>query len=306
MEPFPAVLSKPRICFTPANQAAILPRMGRTPEHTAVRFWRDPDLPGLEVRFSSYSEEIFRKHTHDAYSVGLIETGRTVFFMHDAHHNAQAGQIALIPPDTVHACNPDTDSDMTYRMFYIAPELMHGIAAEMAGCAATIPEFEAAVVSDPALFELFHALYQSICDGAGRLEKEERLVGALVALIVNHTRHAEVVPEHNMPEAVHTVQRYLKANLSENVSLTALSELAAVSRFHLLRIFQAQTGLPPHAYHNQLRVNSAKQRLKAAIPLSQVAAEAGFSDQSHFSRVFKQFTGATPAQYRDATAPENS
>lgn len=63
-------------------------------------------------------------------------------------------------------------------------------------------------------------------------------------------------------------------------------------------MFQAATGLSPHAYQNQLRVDLGKRLLAEGMDLSRVAAEAGFADQSHFTRVFRQYTGATPSQYR--------
>lgn len=100
--------------------------------------------------------------------------------------------------------------------------------------------------------------------------------------------------------AVRTVKEYLAANLSEKVSLDELSEMAHLSRYHLLRVFQGVVGLPPHAYQNQLRVDLGKKLLVDGLPISQAAAEAGFADQSHFSRVFKQYTGATPKQYQTA------
>nr|WP_321512977.1 AraC family transcriptional regulator [uncultured Pseudodesulfovibrio sp.] len=102
----------------------------------------------------------------------------------------------------------------------------------------------------------------------------------------------------NHDGAVLWVKEYLAANLSEKVSLGELSDVAHISRYHLLRIFQAAVGLSPHAYQNQLRVDLGKKLLAENQPISLVAVEAGFVDQSHFSRVFKQYTGATPQQYQ--------
>jgi AraC-like DNA-binding protein len=66
----------------------------------------------------------------------------------------------------------------------------------------------------------------------------------------------------------------------------------------LNRRFGAAMGLPPHRYHLQLRIDAAKRKLAAGESIVQVAIDLGFSDQSHFTRLFSRVVGATPAQYQ--------
>jgi AraC-like DNA-binding protein len=87
------------------------------------------------------------------------------------------------------------------------------------------------------------------------------------------------------------------------VRLAELSKLVGLNRSHLIRSFKKATGLPPHAYFLQLKVSEAKRRLVRGEPISQVALETGFADQSHFSRVFKNAVGITPAQYARIAVP---
>jgi AraC-like DNA-binding protein len=94
---------------------------------------------------------------------------------------------------------------------------------------------------------------------------------------------------------------YLLDNLSRNVSLQELSGLSGLSSYHFLRAFRSQFGLPPHTWQLQQRINAARRLLAAGQPIAQVAAEVGFSDQSHFTRKFKAFVGATPRQYQLGT-----
>ena len=86
-------------------------------------------------------------------------------------------------------------------------------------------------------------------------------------------------------------------NLAENTSLEELRVHVGLSPFYFSRIFRQYTGLPPHAYRKQQRVQLAKQLLRNDVPIAQVAAESGFSDQSHLTRHFKQIVGVTPGQY---------
>jgi AraC-like DNA-binding protein len=275
--------------------------MGKTPTNAEVRFWRDPDLPGVEVRRSSYNEEAFRTHVHDAFSIGFIEQGRTTFDLEGTAHIATTGRIVFIGPHLAHACNPDPDSNMAYTMFYIDPAWLLAVARELFGPDARPPRFPDPVVDDPRLVERLRGLQQAIADEADRLERESLLIQGLAEAI---TRHGEPGPAQEVRsggrDAVKAVRAYLTDHLTEKVSLDELAEAAGLSRYHLLRVFQAATGLPPHAYQNQLRVDLGKRLLAQGMPVSQAALETGFTDQSHFTRVFRQYTGATPGQYRDS------
>jgi AraC-like DNA-binding protein len=275
--------------------------MGKTPTNAEVRFWRDPDLPGVEVRRSSYNEDAFRTHVHDAFSIGFIEQGRTTFDLEGTAHRATAGRVVFIGPHLAHACNPDPDSNMAYTMFYIDPSWLLAVARELFGPDARPPRFPEPVVDDPRLVERLRALQQAIADDADRLERESLLIQGLAEAI---SRHGEPGPEQEVRsggrEAVKAVRTYLADHLTEKVSLDELAQAAGMSRYHLLRVFQAATGLPPHAYQNQLRVDLGKRLLARGMPVSQAALETGFTDQSHFTRVFRQYTGATPGQYRDS------
>ncbi|WP_207260831.1 AraC family transcriptional regulator [Desulfovibrio sp. Huiquan2017] len=277
--------------------------MGKTPTNRQVRFWRDPDLPGVEVRRSSYNEEAFRPHVHDAYSIGFIEHGRTTFELDGGLHAASVGELVFIGPGLVHACNPDPDSDMAYTMFYVAPSWLTAVARDLFGPDATPPRFPRPVASDRQLADHLRELREAIADNEGRLEKESRLVQALADAITRHGSPGPApVPEARPggPDAVRAVRGYLADRVAEKVSLDELSAAASMSRYHLLRVFQAATGLSPHAYQNQLRVDLGKRLLAEGLPVSRVAVETGFADQSHFSRVFRRYTGATPGQYRDS------
>lgn len=272
--------------------------MGKKPANTDVRFWRDPDLPGVEARFSSYNREAFRDHTHAAYSIGILESGRTTFTLEGSPYSASAGEMVFIGPDVAHACNPDPESDMTYRMFYVDAPRVESVAAEVFDDTPGTVFFPAPVVSDPDLPPLWRALYDAVTTDADRLEKETLLFQALAETIARHAEPEPLPRQTDNDRAVRAVKEHLAANLSRKVSLDDLSRVAHVSRYHLLRVFQAATGLPPHAYQNQLRVDLGKRLLAAGMSISRAATEAGFADQSHFSRVFKQYTGATPRQYQ--------
>ncbi|MGH8464494.1 MAG: helix-turn-helix transcriptional regulator, partial [Pseudomonas sp.] len=80
--------------------------------------------------------------------------------------------------------------------------------------------------------------------------------------------------------------------------LAELAALAGMGRYQLIRAFRAATGLTPHAYQLNQRVNLARRWLRGGTPVAEIAYRLGFADQSHFQRVFKAHTGITPGVYR--------
>lgn len=272
--------------------------MTNAPLHSDVRFWRDPALPGVEARRSSYTRQAFRTHTHETYSVGLVEIGSTRFTLDGQPHAAKAGQLVVIHPGAPHACNPDTGSGISYRMFYISPGWLQGASPDE-----TPPHFPKPVLDDPELYSLWDEMYDALVGGTAAETRQALLMACLRELTVRHA-----APPGSMPTGAHRpekpamarVREHLAASAGERVSLDDLAQVAGLSRHHFLRRFKAATGLPPHTYQLQQAVEQAKALLAGGVPISQTALDAGFSDQSHFSRLFRQFTGATPRQYSSA------
>jgi len=89
--------------------------------------------------------------------------------------------------------------------------------------------------------------------------------------------------------------------LDDEVSLQSLAQVSGYSRVHFLRMFRAATGRSPHNYLMNMRVERARELLSnSAFSLIEIALECGFSSHSHMTRVFRQFLGVTPSEYRRA------
>lgn len=107
-------------------------------------------------------------------------------------------------------------------------------------------------------------------------------------------------PGGNLPDPVlRLVTEYVEANLDRGISLAELAELASLSPNHFATLFRRTTGLPPHRYVVNRRVERARLLLSATKdPLAEVARHAGFADQAHMTRQFRQVLGITPGSLR--------
>jgi len=101
------------------------------------------------------------------------------------------------------------------------------------------------------------------------------------------------------PRALRRVREHVVAHIEENISIQTLASIVGLSRFHFTRAFKQSEGVTPHQFLLQCRVKRVQELLTATeLPLSQIALAAGFSDQSHCSRRFRELVGITPSRYR--------
>ncbi|TCL68113.1 AraC family transcriptional regulator [Rhizobium sp. BK251] len=94
---------------------------------------------------------------------------------------------------------------------------------------------------------------------------------------------------------------FIRENCLRNIRLEELANLTGLSQSHFSHAFKASTGIAPHQWQTNARLERAKQLLmQGQHPLTSIAAETGFSDQAHFTRVFRKNLGTTPADWKKA------
>jgi len=92
---------------------------------------------------------------------------------------------------------------------------------------------------------------------------------------------------------------YIEENCTRAIRLEELAALTGLSQSHFSHAFKASTGLPPHQWQTQARLERAKHLLlNSEMPLTTVAVETGFADQAHFTRVFRKNVGTAPASWK--------
>ena len=90
---------------------------------------------------------------------------------------------------------------------------------------------------------------------------------------------------------------FLHETLAEKVTLDDLAEHALLDKFHLVRAFRAEVGLPPYEYLTYLRISRAKELLRRGALVAEVAQAVGFYDESQLHRHFRRIVGVPPGVY---------
>jgi len=93
--------------------------------------------------------------------------------------------------------------------------------------------------------------------------------------------------------------RHMKEHLAEPLDLDELARIAAVSKFHLVRVFDETTGTTPHHFLSCLRVQRAKELLvKSETTITEVCLEVGYNSLGTFSKTFSELVGLSPQEFR--------
>ena len=264
-----------------------------------VQYSTANDLGGLELLQADYKNQCFSKHVHEGYCINIIDKGAQRFYRSGANHLAPQNSIVLVNADQVHDGHKATDNGWSYRAMYPTPEMLSNISIELRGKHKDAPWFPEPVVRDVYIANKLHHLFNLLEYSDNKLERETHYLSTITELVCRHGKQNQTLAKLcKEPLAVQQVRDYLDDNFSENISMQQLADTTQLSPFYLARLFHKVVGLPPHAYQVQRRVNHAKKLIGRGVKLSDVAADCGFTDQSHLSRNFKRTLGATPGAYQ--------
>jgi AraC-like DNA-binding protein len=218
-------------------------------------------------------------------------------------------------PGTVHVSLPGDVLSMTMDgtcdslQWYLPGPFVRDAAGHM-GCTALLDNgvlggiYRDTVIEQLALALLAVSSGPCLLDTAGHfaipvLSRLFQLAGAPTVTTLDPVKLA--MPRWRM----RCVDTYIHQHLGDPISLAAVASAAGLSPMHFASRFRLATGQRPHHYILRARIEHAKVLLTSSgRSVVEVAGDAGFRTQAHFSTIFKQFTGATPCAWRRERAGE--
>lgn len=263
---------------------------------TDTFFFRGDTYAGLEMHAASAGLHRYARHAHDEYSVILVTHGAKLLSVERSRFTVQPGQIVVIPPGTSHECEPLKGQHWAHRCWYISP----GVVADITGDDrfALSPPQVAPVLDDLVLARGLEYAHRTASND--RLMTGDAELHRLLAQAVRAASATTVEPPTINPRRLMRAQSYidhLESGLEEALDLDLLAENGGVTRYQVIRDFNALFCMSPGRALADLRLRESKRLLRAGFAISDVSAKLGFADQSHFTRSFKGAYGTTPGKY---------
>src|SRR5262245_24840880 len=227
------------------------------------------------------------------------------------HRPPAAGSVSLLPADSPAWVRSSGCKDELH--LFLEPGLVSRVAAEafdLDPARLTVPPLDG--LDLPQLRVPMLAVGTGLTAGGGGPLGAESLANLLAVHLIRHVLTARQPARRRagtLPRAkLRAVVDYVEEHLDGSPTLEQLAAVARLSPNYFVSQFKRATGLPPHQYVIMRRVERAKQLLLAGtdLALAEVAAHAGFSDQSQLSHHFKRLVGVTPGQFRTRVRTDNT
>lgn len=250
---------------------------------------------GIEFLEAWFQGSAYQKHRHDTYAVCLTTAGVQAFDYRGAAEISTPGQVVVLHPDETHDGHAGTEEGFGYRMLYVKPALIFEAVQAVYRRAGWLPFVRTPVVTNPrlstAIMSAFQDTYEPLALDSLIVQVAEGLVTADSCYRhVSTTRHLDVT-------ALRRAREFLDAEKTRVVRSSELEAVTGLTRYELARQFRALCGTSPYRYLLMRRLDFARDLIARQRPLAEVALEAGFADQAHFTRMFKAAFGLTPARY---------
>ncbi|MCP3759805.1 AraC family transcriptional regulator [Streptomyces sp. TBY4] len=257
-----------------------------------VSAWRPRVAGVVEVFHARFTAHAYPMHVHDAWTLLIVDDGAIRYDL-DRHRRGTPGDtVSLLPPQVPHNGSAATPHGFRKRVVYLDTTLLD---ERFIGAAVDGPD-----LADPVLRRRVGQLHRALAAPGDEFEAESRL-----ALIGDRLRTL-LRPRLELPHAraalpgpglARNLRELLDERAAGGLSLEEAAGLLQAHPAHLVRTFSGTFGIAPHQYLVSRRVALARRLLLEGRPAAEVAVEAGFYDQSHFTRHFKRVVGTTPGRY---------
>ena len=285
-----------------------------------------PKLPFLSMK-SKQGPDTFseRPHTHEELSIGIILSGSTCVTVEGLNFSLKEGDLIVIPPDFAHLCIPSDPDRFNFHMLYFNPSWF----IENTGMDAHL-----IAPHSPRASSQWKEFFARLTNGRDLDSMEQELSGALISLLptpkaasanikahnrkgpptdngaggapefdkVGRTPHGGCSTDENADSQplLDNVHRIITENPERTLSIKEMASFAGMSKYDFLRKYSRRYGLTPHSSLTDGRIRKALTLMRKNDSLTDIAQDCGFSDQSHFIRQFKRYTGILPSEYQKA------
>jgi AraC-like DNA-binding protein len=263
-----------------------------------IRFGEGGD--GIERAEAYFPDQGYAPHRHDTYAIGITVSGIQTFSYRGARRYCQPGECHILHPDEAHDGGAATECGFRYRIAYIDPSLVQRAIGGRA-----LPFVENPVVK---LGSAHKRRLSAVWDMADKIDslRQTELVTDVADILESIAAPSPRRREPLCLPALHRVRDILSSVPSSRHAMQELEREAGIDRWTLARQFRAAFGTSPTRFRTMRQLDEVRALVKGGVSLAEAAEEAGFADQCHMTRLFKQAYGLSPGKWATALSPRSA
>lgn len=242
----------------------------------------------LEYKVCQNELHAYKEHLHDELSIGIIERGSTHLKINKNNHYIKTKEAVVIYPFVSHQCQPVDLNNWKFSMIYINEYFYR----DMLNRCGKNDFLGIKKLGDDDYLKV-KRMIQTIKDNGSLAEKEETIIETLADILNPCDWNSDIVKDERLQE----IREYIERNFLEPFKLDDLEKHFGINKYRMIRSFKNKYNVSPLAYQLQLKINYAKHLIRKNQDLIEVALNAGFYDQAHFTKEFRKAYGVTPKQY---------
>ena len=181
-------------------------------------------------------------------------------------------------------------------MLYLDPSWCYHVQQSMWDVSSFI-ELEKIRIDDEPLYSRYCMTMEQLMDERVHIQEKEQLLFELASDVFSLACSPQKI-QTKKSKGLEQLKTVLREELQKDLPITSLAKTFSSNPYTLIRRFKKITGITPHAYRMNCRIEQAKEFLRRGRDITETALDCGFFDQSHFHRHFKAMTTVTPQEYR--------
>ncbi|NPA50393.1 MAG: AraC family transcriptional regulator, partial [Epsilonproteobacteria bacterium] len=236
----------------------------------------------------SFSNQTFKPHFHNHYSIGLILNGTHKLNINQDRILINQNELKIINPNEIHFV--EKDSSWSYINLLLDKNEVDEIVYSIYGEKEKKIIFKTKI-NNKTINNQFLLLYKNF----NKSSFEEELIEFIENLLLNYSSYGKHCKSFNgnITKAI----EFIHEHFLEDITINDIAKAASFNKYHTIKLFKKQLSLTPHQYILRLRIEEAIRLIKKSTPLTEVAYHCNFSDQSHFIKEFKKIYGVSPSYF---------
>lgn len=282
-------------------------------ESMELRYFTNNESFPFFIQHGQHQEDFFEHDHKDFTELVIVLSGSATHVVNDESYPVSRGDVFVVGGDTAHNYT-DTSDFHIYNIMY-QPEAVnfsqYDITKSVGFHALFLVEpyfnkqhgYKNKLKLSPAKFSIIKSIADKILNEyTSQNDGRETIITSLFIMLVVELSRLYTFDDKSTKNDIINIARtasYIENHFTDDLSVSALSNLVHYSERHFARLFKETYNMTPMDYIASLRIRHACTLLTdTPLPIAEISLQCGYSDNNYFSRVFKKHKGVTPSQFR--------